>query len=355
MDFFIVGARSTLVIALLAACSTGPRDENPFGPTTPMATDSGPGSDTAGPDDGVTPGATGSGGADSTTEAQDATGDPIKLDVGGPETTTRGEQDYCNFVDLLFVIDNSLSMNEYQTQLALAWPSFVDAMWNNLPVGTDLHVGMTTTSFYTGSCSEFEFNCQTQASQSAIDSHYITPSEGNTGTNGEQGRLFEHDGRRYFEAIVGDDPAELKTWFSAAAVAAGETGCSFEMMSAAAGYAVHPDNAAHNAGFLRDEGAVLVIVVLTDEPDKSPEGAAAYHDMVMQAKAGCGGEACVVASAIVDECIVGVNDSLWQFLELFENFQVSGSIEEPATYAEVVGQTLAQVIGETCETIPPAG
>lgn len=355
-SFTFVRASSSVTLGaavlLAVACSSGPRDENPFGASA--GTSGGPAASTG---DGDEPASTGSGSsaAGSTTDAQDATGDPIKLDVGSPATTTTGEQDYCNFVDLLFVIDNSLSMNEYQTQLALAWPSFVDAMWNNLPLGTDLHVGMTTTSFYSGSCSEFEFNCQSQASQSAIDDHYIVPSEGNTGTNGEQGRLFEHDGRRYFEAIVGDDPAELQTWFSQAAVAAGEAGCSFEMMSAAAGYAVHPDNATANEGFLRDEGAVLVIVVLTDEPDKSPEGAQAYYDMVMQAKAGCGGDACVIVSAIVDECIEGVNNSLWQFLNLFENFQVSGSIEEPATYANVVGQTLAQVIGETCETIPPAG
>ena len=110
----------------------------------PTTTDPGP-EGTTSPDDGTEPGAT-SGGADETTDAQDATGDPIKLDVGSPDTTTMGEQDYCNFVDLLFVIDNSLSMNEYQTQLALAWPSFVDAMWNNLPIGTWTGYRNTTNS-----------------------------------------------------------------------------------------------------------------------------------------------------------------------------------------------------------------
>ncbi|HET6584002.1 MAG TPA: hypothetical protein VFG69_11150 [Nannocystaceae bacterium] len=294
---------------------------------------------------------------ESTTAPADSsggTGNTPKLDVGGPAGTT-GEQEFCNFVDLLFVIDNSLSMNEYQTQLALAWPTFVDEMWENLPPGTDLHVGMTTTSFYTGSCSEFEFNCETTASSSQIEDHYVTPDEGNTGTNGEQGRLFEWDGRTYFEAIVGDDAGELKTWFSQAAVAAGEDGCSYEMSSAAAGYAVHPANAAANAGFLRDEGAVLVIVVLTDEPDKSPEGAMTYYDMVLAAKEQCGGDQCVVITGLVDECIEGVDNQLWQFLNLFGNFQVQGSIEEPLAYAEVVGTALAQVIGQTCETIPPAG
>jgi len=279
----------------------------------------------------------------------------IKLDVGTPDVTD-GEQDYCNFVDVLFVIDNSLSMGDYQAQLALAWPTFVDEMWTNLPAGTDLHVAMTTTSFYDGSCSEGVFNCVTTASDGAIQDHYIPPGMGDTGVNGEQGRLFEWNGQRYFSAVVGEDSGDLKLWFSQAAVQAGETGCSFEMMSAAAGYALHPANAAVNDGFLRDEGAVLVIIVLTDEPDKSPEGASTYYDMVVDAKAGCGGDSCVVITGIVDQCIEGVNNELWQFFNQFSNFVTPvGDIDSPGDYAQVVGTALAQVIGETCDQIPPAG
>lgn len=342
-----------LVAALaLAACGDDSGSGNPFasggsGTTSPSPTT---GSTSSAP---VT--------SEGTTVALDGTGtsasssdDGIKLDVSAPDSPG-GKQDYCNFVDILFVIDNSLSMNEWQTALALTWPDFVDAMWDNLPEGTDLHVGMTTTSFFDGSCSEFIFNCETTASDQQILDHYITPDAGNTGVNGEQGRLFEWDGQRYFEAIVGQDSADLKTWFSQAAVAAGETGCSFEMMSAAAGYAFHPANAAFNAGFLRDEGAVLVIVVLTDEPDKSPEGAATYHQMVVDAKAGCGGDDCVIVTGIYDQCIEGNNNALWQFFNLFPNFTPDGDIEQPIGYADVVGGALAQVIGETCDQIPPAG
>jgi hypothetical protein len=336
--------------AVTLACAANPDPTNVFdsmGTTTgnPITTAEGDDSSTAAMVDGT---------AASSESGVDGTGPDIKLDVGSPEDTET-RQDYCNFVDLLFVIDNSLSMEEYQLQLALAWPTFVDAMWENLPPGTDLHVGMTTTSFYTGSCSEFEFNCESQASQSEIDEHYITPDQGSTGTNGEQGRLFEWDGRTFYEAIVGEDPADFKNWFSQAAVAAGETGCSFEMMSAAAGYAFHPANATANEGFLRDEGAVLVVVILTDEPDKSPEGPQAYYDMIMQAKAGCGGDNCVIVTGLVDTCIIDVNNELWQFFNLFGGFQPNGDLEDPTQYADVIGSALAQVIGETCETIPPAG
>lgn len=337
---------------VLSACGDDSSSDNPFVSGSPTTT--GP-SLTTGDATAAVP-TTGEGvtvGLDDT-GASGSSDDGIKLDVASPDAPGV-TQDYCNFVDILFVIDNSLSMNEYQTQLALQWDDFDDAMWDNLPPGTDLHVGMTTTSFYDGSCSESVFNCVSTASQQTILNHYIPPTAGNTGVNGEQGRLFEWDGRRYFEAVVGEDSGSLKLWFSQAAVAAGETGCSFEMMSAAAGYAFHPANAAFNAGFLRDEGAVLVIVVLTDEPDKSPEGAATYHQMIVDAKAGCGGADCVVVTGIYDQCIEGVNNTLWQFLNLFPTFTTDGDIDQPADYAAVVGSALAQVIGETCEQIPPAG
>ncbi|MBL4687933.1 MAG: hypothetical protein JKY37_25305, partial [Nannocystaceae bacterium] len=212
-------SRVAVIVAAagLAACGK-PRDADtsfggsldgaPAGSDTASVTSSGaPGSSTGAMADDTSPGSSG------------AEGD-IKLDVA-PVDIPAPAQDYCNFVDILFVIDNSLSMDEYQTQLALAWPTFVDEMWANLPEGTDLHVGMTTTSFFDGSCSEAVFNCETTASDSSIAAHYTTPDVGSTGVNGEQGRLFEWDGRRYFEATVGDDAGDLKLWFSQAAVAAG--------------------------------------------------------------------------------------------------------------------------------------
>ncbi len=339
--------------ALAGGCADS-ENTNPFAsgadPDTGPAVD---GSSDSGPLGGSSGGAATTDAVDETGEG-DSTGNPIKLDVGSQPDPPPVESS-CDAVDILFVIDNSLSMNEYQAQLALAWPTFVDAMWNNLPDGTDLHVGMTTTSFYDGSCSEFVFNCQSTASASTIDDHYTPPTEGNTGVNGEQGRLFEYDGKRYFEATVGGESGELKTWFSQAAVAAGETGCSFEVSSAAAAYPFHEANADYNAGFLRDEGAVLVVVVLTDEPDKSPEGAQAYYDMITSAKAGCGGDECIVITGLTDTCIEGANNQLWQLFGMFSRYQPMGSIDEPTAYADVVGAALAEVIGDTCDEIAPVG
>ena len=272
---------------------------------------------------------------------------------GGGSGGGAGENfDSCQYVDILFVIDNSPSMGPYQEALAQAFPAFVDAIYDKLPKGVDVHVGLTTTSFFSGSCAEGTLNCASTASAQEIMAHYIPPTAGTTTRNGEQGRLYQHDGKHYFAANTSDaDRTPLKQWFSNAAVAAGESGCSFEMASAAAGYAAHPSNAATNGGFIRDKNGVLVIIFLSDEPDKSPEGMMAYHDMLTGAKQQCGGDACIVAAGIINTCTMNVNNTIWQTMNSFGEAPIFGSITDTANYSKVVGDALAQVVEQTCESI----
>ena len=255
----------------------------------------------------------------------------------------------CQSVSILFVVDNSLSMAEYQQSLALQWPLFVDSMWSELPAGSRLHVGLTTTSFYDGSClTGAPYECSPQETPEEVWAHYVPPTQADLGENGYQGRLYEWDGRRYFEATVGEDSSDLKLWFSQAAISAGETGCSIEVPAAAAGYVFHAANAEYNTGFLADENSVLVIVALTDEPDKSPEGWNFYRQQVVNAT-GCDSADCVITSGIVDVCIEHVDDPLYLFLTSFEGYSGIGSIHAPTTYGDVVGAALAAVIGDACE------
>jgi hypothetical protein len=267
------------------------------------------------------------------------------MDDGGPES--------CQFVDLLFVIDNSPSMGPKQEKLAAAFPSFVDAMFTKLPPNVDLHVGITTTSFFSGSCGESVTNCVSTASQQEILDHYVKPTDGDTGTNGEQGRFFEHEGKSFFAANTSDaDQKPLKSWFTGAAIAAGETGCSFEMMSAAAGYAAHPANSATNGNFFRDESSVLLVVILTDEPDKSPEGTDVYANMLRGVKSKCGGDKCILVAGLIDPCIQGVDNVLWKFMNAFGEPPIWGDVEDDGSqYSKVVGDALAQVVKQTCDEI----
>ncbi len=142
---------------------------------------------------------------------------------------------------------------------------------------------------------------------------------------------------------------------SQAAVSAGEEGCSFEMPVAAAGFATHLANAVTNDGFLRDEGGLLVVFFLTDEPDKSVESDETYRDMILEAKEGCGGEACVYVGGLVPQCIEGVNQKLWQFMNQFPAAPIYGDIEDTQAYAQVFGDALAGAIAEACANVPAVG
>jgi hypothetical protein len=260
----------------------------------------------------------------------------------------------CEAIDFLFVIDNSESMATYQQRLAEQFPDFITAMYDALPEGISVHVGLTTTDFDTGcDASEATQNCQSTATLDEVEAHYLRPDLSSDGGNGTQGRLFEFASRTYFESTSDDDPAALSQWFADAAVAAGEDGCSFEMPVAAAGFAAHPANDATNAGFLRDAGGLLVLFVLTDEPDKSPESRFVYEGMLLDAKQECGGAECIFVSGLFPGCTLDVNQKLWQFLNLFDDEPpLWGDIDLTADYAEVFGTALANAIAQACENLP---
>jgi hypothetical protein len=277
-------------------------------------------------------------------------GGGFNFDAGGDGAVSSG----CQYVDLLFVTDNSVSMSDHQVALAGQFPAFVDAMISKLPPNVDLHVAMTTTDFYGGSsCSESTINCKTGQTPQEVLDHYLKPTDGDTGTNGEQGRFFQWDGKYYYATNTSNPDPGFKTWFSAAATQAGETGCSYEFMSAAAAYAAHPANDATNQGFFRDENGVLLVFILTDEPDKSMEGVQVYHDMLTAKKPNCGGDACIITAGLIDPCITNamVGDTLWGFMNSFGEPPIYGDIEDHANYINVVGDALAQVVKQTCDEI----
>jgi hypothetical protein len=338
---------SGLAIAGLAwgagACNVDTGNNTSFGPTptTTVGATQGPSEDSGS-----------MAASSSTSDANDETTAADKLDTPGPVIPTEG----CEFVDFLFVVDNSASMATYQIALTEQFPQFITAMYEALPPAIDVHVGITTTDFDAGcDAQEATQNCQSTASLDEVEAHYIRPDVMNDGGNGTQGRLFQFADRYYFETNSDEDPAELSDWFTQAAVAAGEEGCSFEMPVAAAGFATHLANAVTNDGFVRDEGALLVIFFLTDEPDKSVETDESYRDMILMAKEGCGGEDCVYVGGLVPQCIEGVNQKLWQFMNQFPAAPIYGDIEATQSYADVFGEALAGAIAEACANVPAVG
>lgn len=351
-----LSARLALAAALLSAC---PGPEGQTSSTTSPTGNSGvsvdPSMTGADASSGIILPTTG----DLTGTAADTTGAPMKLDL--PDNP---DLPGCGAVDVLFVIDNSKSMGQYQMALADAFPKFVDAMIANLPQKVDLHVGITTTDFFcTGggqaccpdACPIGNTQCQigsTPEEIAQLEMFYVPPTEQNNMTNGAQGRLFVHEGMSFFQTNTSADPTPLKTWFTGAAIAAGEQGSSLEMPVAAAAYSASPANAEANAGFLRDKDAVLLVFFLTNDPDASLEPLKAYKDMLLAAKSQCGGDACILTAGLIKSCVPAENQKLWQFMKGFGEDPIWGDIEDKTGYVEVVGQALAATIGDACINIP---
>ena len=320
-----------------------------------------------------TDGGTGPGTAGSSSSGTSA-GSP-KLDVGADDDTgtdcdTDCEPTGCTAVDLLFVIDNSASMQPYQAALAQAFPTFAQTIIEDLEPGVNLHVGVTSTEmgFSSVGMNSTEFvNGQAVACTATgdgdanSDTFYQTPDVAGTGTNGAQGRLYTASGIPYFDINTDAPPAmvtELETWFSAAAQI-GEGGSNVEMSAAAAAWMTDPANSAANDGFLRDEGAVLVLFFIQDEHDQTPVAeSAALLNKIGDAKQMCGGFECVVGGGFVNEDCLGLTP-LGDLFNAFGGAQVvtetlpAPAAVTPQTFESALRDTLAQVIVDTCEQIEP--
>ena len=200
-------------------------------------------------------------------------------DAGEPEPET---------VDLLFVIDNSNSMQEEQASVVAEMPDIVQALSSGdvdfdgeedvTPVGS-LHIGVVTTDMGTGG-----FVVPTCDNRTFGDDGRLR-SEGSPSIDGCAAAYPEF---LIFEPERGVDASQFA--FSAGClIAAGSTGCGFEQPLDAMLKALTPassdirffrNTSGHgdgaNAGFLRRE-SVLVVLMLTDEDDCSAQDPDLYN------------------------------------------------------------------------------
>jgi hypothetical protein len=347
-----------LASSLLIGCGASDRNGDLFGDAP------GAGEDNGADDDG----ADGDGTADD--DGGDGSGDDgddggVKFDTPDGES---GEGDgscdpevdpdcRCDAVDILFVVDNSVSMGSYQESLANSFPKFADAVMDVLAPDTSLHVGITTTEF---KWLNDNFAQCGQPGEGDPWEAYFTPEQGDTGVNGAQGRLWEHEGKRFYDIDTSAPAAEVEAldqWFSAAALV-GEEGSNLELSSAAAAWAVDPANEATNDGFLRDEGAVFVLFFVQDESDYTPEDSQVLIDKLAAAKSGCGGLDCIVGGGLINAgCLpyAPLGDLLGSLgaPPVIEDLPYGDSSE---LFDQVLRDTLSAVIAQKCEEIaPPQG
>ncbi|MBV1860857.1 MAG: hypothetical protein KUG77_20750 [Nannocystaceae bacterium] len=372
--------RHLAVLALPLLGCQEPREENPFDGSGASASSGPQSSGEAATAASATASSTSGGLTSGSPESSGDSGDEIKLDVGAGSDVfvpgcLPGDADCgCSAVDILFVIDNSGSMGDYQEALGLAFPAFASTLSKILPPGTNVHVGVTST--------EMEYSSQGNSTSTngvctfvgdgdqSNEAFYVPPDVLNTGRNGAQGRLYDPGGGQpYFSFDSDGDISGAQAWFASAANI-GEGGSNIEMLTAPVGWAFDPVNGATNEGFLRDEGAVLVLFFMQDEADQSPQmidgtptGSWALT-RVAEAKAGCGGLSCVVAGGLLEEAACMGDRPISEFLAGFDAPALGqlpgpfggGTPQELADEMnELLSNSLADLIGQTCEEITPEG
>lgn len=295
---------------------------------------------------------------------------PPRMDLGWQppdwcDPATDPECDLCEAVDVLFVIDNSISMDDHQIALGQAFPEFADVLVQALPPSTSIHVGVTSTEVKRSNLGNTSNCIATGDGGLPQEDFFVTPDVEDTGVNGAQGRLFVADGKPFYEIDTDASATELqglKDWFSEASHI-GDSGSQIEMAAAGAGLVAHPHNlAGPNAGFIRDQDAVLVVFFVGDEPDQSPHdidgvpGGTAMLNMLAAAKPLCGGAQCIVGGGFVDSCGaqgLPIEDFFAGMAELPVTEELPAT-STPDTFIPVLRDTLVQIIATTCGNLPPS-
>lgn len=294
-----------------AACGDGNRGEV----VGPLTSSGGLTGTSGGATDG---GITGTGGDDDGASGggstSDGSGNNPKFDVadgtaGGSAGDDMGDEG-CAKVDLLFVVDNSTSMEDNQKNLADNVPGFVTAMQEKLgDKVNDYHIGVVTSDEY-----------RTNIEECKLLGALVTQT-GYCETVENQCWPFAEPGARYL--TEDDDIAEK---FPCMALV-NTCGHNEEKPMGAALAAIGPDlNAAGacNDGFIRED-AVLVVVFVSDEPDTTEGTAEDWFQEMVGIK---GVETNIVIVSLIgwgdnpqdgDICniAVGTNDEVAKFTEMF--------------------------------------
>lgn len=171
-------------------------------------------------------------------------------------------------LDLLFMIDNSLSMSPLQAKLLTNFPAFVQVL-KNLPGGLpDIHIGVVSSNMGAG---PFEIpQCPAGGDRGVLQAEPRGTCTA-TGLHGNFIAAGEREATKNYDGTIEDT-------FSCIA-ALGDTGCGFEhqLESVAVALGARGATPAENAGFLRPE-ALLGIVLITNEDDCSAPADTALFD-----------------------------------------------------------------------------
>jgi hypothetical protein len=196
-----------------------------------------------------------SGTADSGESTDDEAPPDAKLDAlieeEGSGTAEGGDvmEESCKKVDLLFVIDNSGSMEDEQINLVNSFPAFIDQIQVQLADTEGYHIGVISTDLY-----EFNEGCEAEGAM-------ITATGGEGSSEQSCGPFVE--GHSYMTEM--DDLEEAFSCAAQIGIDGDSDERGMQTMKAALSDEMNEPGGC-NEGFLRDD-ALLVIVLITDEED----------------------------------------------------------------------------------------
>ncbi len=281
--------------------------------------------------------------ADGGSESTVTDGGELKFDI--PPGADVQIDDGCGAVDFIFVIDNSISMQDQQNALKDAFPGFIDTIQNTLPT-TDYHIMVVDTDAE-GRCSPGtcgHSTCQA-ANQYACGNQFVACDTirgagvvhpaGQGATNAP---CMLQGGNRY----ITEGQPDLEATFECIA-SVGLAGNASERPLDGMVEAVSPPlqgAGGCNAGFLRDD-AILVVTFLSDDPNVEDQNTAqTAYDAVVAAKGGN-------ADAIVMLGLIPGGQAHWvSFIGMFGARGIQGPIESN-DYAQFFLDAVA-IIEDTC-------
>jgi hypothetical protein len=362
--------RAVAIAIALVSCSDA-RDDDPFGGSSPASGTLGATQDGSGDAAGTISGEAGDSGDDN------GPGSGPKLDVGpqdteGPDSADDegGDNEGCEKVDFLFVIDGSGSMGDNKDSLIASFPGFIASIQNTLDDAQDYHIMVVDTDAqWGGDCAAIcplffnqcpdvpDYPCET-GPPSACET---TLGAGITYTMAEDAPSVPCEfstGLRYMDTTEPDLTASFQC-----AAKVGSDGDSDERPMSAMVSALSPELTAMgacNEGFVRED-AILVITIITDEEDVNstgfPDG---WFANIIASKAG--DETAIVVLGLVNDtdaampvCPAESQDpvNVRTFIDMFPN-SIRGSVCEPSYNAFF--QEAVDLIDTTCDAFePPEG
>ncbi len=262
-----------------------------------------------------------------------------------------GGQMGCPKVDFLFVIDNSASMEDHQTNLVANFPTFITGIQDTLADVDEYQVGIISTDMYVYN----DPNCRALGS-------LVVRTGGAYASNSICGPYAT--GRSYMT-----EADDLANTFSCAAQL-GTDGDTRELPMQALLETLSRqwnDPGECNEGFLRDD-ALLVVLIITDEADgpgdvleqTSPGTPQTWYDSVVASKSNIEGNVVVLSlirwlggpCEIPDPASAYDVVNIKTFTEMF-TYGFVGGICEP-DYGPIFTQATS-IIAEACETYTPPG